>query len=76
MRERLRRCGLRSVGAIVDITNYVMLELGQPLHAFDLDEIKQKIVVRHSRKGETLNLLDGKAIQLTPETLILSLIHI
>ena len=72
MRERLRRCGLRSVGAIVDITNYVMLELGQPLHAFDLDEIKQKIVVRHSRKGETLNLLDGKAIQLTPETLIIA----
>ncbi|GIT20277.1 MAG: hypothetical protein CM1200mP39_30830 [Dehalococcoidia bacterium] len=53
MRERLRRCGLRSIGTVVDITNYVMLELGQPLHAFDLKKIKEKIVVRHSRKGET-----------------------
>ena len=72
MRERLRRCGLRSIGSIVDITNYVMLELGQPLHAFDLKEIKEKIVVRHSRKSETLDLLDGKSIQLTPETLMIA----
>lgn len=72
MRERLRRCGLRSIGAIVDITNYVMLELGQPLHAFDLKEIKEKIVVRHSEKGENLDLLDGKSIQLTPETLVIA----
>ncbi len=59
MRERLRRCGLRSIGAVVDITNYVMLELGQPLHAFDLKEINEKIVVRHSRKGETLHWYGG-----------------
>ena len=72
MRERLRRCGLRSIGSIVDITNYVMLELGQPLHAFDLKEIKEKIVVRRSRKSETLDLLDGKSIQLTPETLMIA----
>ena len=72
MRERLRRCGLRSISTVVDITNYVMLELGQPLHAFDLKEIKEKIVVRRSRKGETLDLLDGKSIRLTPETLMIA----
>jgi phenylalanyl-tRNA synthetase beta chain len=57
--ERLRRAGLRPIGAVVDVTNYVMLELGQPLHAFDNDVLEGDVVVRHARAGETLKLLDG-----------------
>ena len=57
--ERLRRSGLRPISAVVDVTNYVMLELGQPLHAFDNDKLHGDIVVRHGRDGETLKLLDG-----------------
>jgi len=57
--ERLRRAGLRPISAVVDVTNYVMLELGQPLHAFDNDILQGDIVVRHARAGETLKLLDG-----------------
>ncbi len=59
MAERLRRSGLRSISAVVDITAYVMLELGQPMHAFDNDTLQGDIVVRHARAGETLKLLDG-----------------
>ncbi|HEY8585464.1 MAG TPA: phenylalanine--tRNA ligase subunit beta [Rhodanobacter sp.] len=59
MAERLRRAGLRPLGAVVDVTNYVMLELGQPLHAFDNDTLEGDIVVRHARAGEVLKLLDG-----------------
>ncbi|MET0659457.1 MAG: YtpR family tRNA-binding protein, partial [Steroidobacteraceae bacterium] len=54
MRERLRRAGLRPVSAVVDVTNYVMLELGQPMHAFDLAVLKGAVVVRRARAGETL----------------------
>jgi phenylalanyl-tRNA synthetase beta chain len=57
--ERLRRSGLRPISAMVDIANYVMLELGQPMHAFDNDTLQGDIVVRHARAGETLKLLDG-----------------
>ena len=57
--ERLRRAGLRPISAVVDVTNYVMLELGQPLHAFDNDALHGDIVVRHARAGESLKLLDG-----------------
>ncbi|MEW9573293.1 phenylalanine--tRNA ligase subunit beta [Rhodanobacter sp. Si-c] len=57
--ERLRRAGLRPISVVVDITNYVMLELGQPMHAFDNDRLDGDIVVRHARPGETLKLLDG-----------------
>ena len=57
--ERLRRAGLRPIGVVVDVANYVMLELGQPLHAFDNDTLQGDIVVRHARAGETLKLLDG-----------------
>ncbi|HEX7814670.1 phenylalanine--tRNA ligase subunit beta [Dyella sp.] len=57
--ERLRRSGLRSISPVVDITNYVMLELGQPLHAFDNDKLEGDIVVRHGRDNEVVKLLDG-----------------
>ena len=59
MAERLRRGGVRPISAVVDITNYVMLELGQPMHAFDNDALQGDIVVRHARAGEALKLLDG-----------------
>jgi phenylalanyl-tRNA synthetase beta chain len=72
MKERLRRSGLRSLGSIVDITNFVMLELGQPLHAFDLAKVRNGIVVRHSRQGETLTLLDGTKLQLILSTLVIA----
>ncbi|MFC4762278.1 phenylalanine--tRNA ligase subunit beta [Dyella koreensis] len=62
--ERLRRAGLRPISAVVDITNYVMLELGQPLHAFDNDKLEGDIVVRHAREGETLKLLDASEAKL------------
>ncbi|MHB1271177.1 MAG: phenylalanine--tRNA ligase subunit beta [Rhodanobacter sp.] len=62
--ERLRRAGLRPISAVVDITNYVMLELGQPLHAFDNDTLQGDIVVRHAGAGETLKLLDGNEAKL------------
>ncbi len=62
--ERLRRAGLRPISAVVDITNYVMLELGQPLHAFDNDTLQGDIVVRHAHAGEKLKLLDGSEAKL------------
>lgn len=62
--ERLRRAGLRPISVVVDITNYVMLELGQPLHAFDSDTLQGDIVVRHAHAGETLKLLDGSEAKL------------
>jgi len=72
LKERLRRSGIRSISPIVDVTNYVMLELGQPMHAFDLDTIKQGIVVRQSRSGEKIALLDGSEKDLDSETLIIA----
>ncbi len=72
MQERLRRCGLRSISPVVDITNYVMLELGQPMHAFDLEEIEGHIQVRHANVDEKLTLLDGKEITLKKETLVIA----
>jgi phenylalanyl-tRNA synthetase beta chain len=64
--ERLRRAGLRPISAVVDVTNYVMLELGQPMHAFDNDTLEGDIVVRHARAGETLKILDGSEAKLDP----------
>ena len=70
--ERLRRSGLRSISAVVDVTNYVMLELGQPLHAFDNDALAGAIVVRRGRAGETLNLLDGSDAKIDPDFLVIA----
>jgi phenylalanyl-tRNA synthetase beta chain len=72
MRERLRRAGLRPLQPVVDVTNYVMLELGQPLHAFDFDKLQGSIIVRHARSGERLMLLDGREIALTPDLLVIA----
>ena len=59
MQEKLRRGGIRSIDPIVDITNFVLLEMGQPLHAFDLDHVDGAVVVRMGKEGEKLTLLDG-----------------
>ena len=72
MRERLRRAGLRPIGAVVDVTNYVMLELGQPMHAYDLRELEGAIVVRRARDGETLRLLDGRDVTLDGQVLVIA----
>ena len=72
MSERLRRCGVRVVSPIVDVTNYVMLELGQPLHAFDLHRLDGGIKVRRARAGERLTLLDEREIELRPSTLVIA----
>ena len=72
MRERLERAGLRSIDAAVDVTNYVLLELGQPLHAFDLDRLTGGIIVRECEPGEVLTLLDGTEQTLQPETLVIA----
>jgi phenylalanyl-tRNA synthetase beta chain len=72
MKEYLRRSGIRCINIIVDICNYVMLELGQPMHAFDLDRLKDKIVVRMAQPGEKLVLLDGKEISLSNEHLVIA----
>ena len=70
LRERLRRSGLRSIHPVVDITNYVMLELGRPLHAFDLARVQGGIVVRNGREGERVTLLDGRELALDSKTLV------
>ncbi|MFI8384919.1 phenylalanine--tRNA ligase subunit beta [Pseudomonas sp. NPDC079086] len=72
MVERLRRADVRSIDAAVDITNYVMLELGQPLHAFDLAEINGGIRVRMAEEGEKLVLLDGQEVSLRSDTLVIA----
>ncbi|PWC12154.1 phenylalanine--tRNA ligase subunit beta [Brenneria corticis] len=72
MREKLRRSGIRSIDAVVDVTNYVLLELGQPMHAFDLDRLDGGIVVRMAQEGETLTLLDGNQAKLGADTLVIA----
>lgn len=72
MQERLRRSGLRSISAVVDVSNYVLLELGQPMHAFDLDRLQGNIRVRHAVAGETLALLDGQTVTLQADMLVIA----
>lgn len=72
MQERLRRAGMRSLGPLVDVTNYVMLELGQPLHAFDLGRLSGGIVVRRARVGEKLELLNGVVVEPDVDTLLIA----
>ena len=72
LRERLRRCGLRSIDAGVDITNYLLLEFGQPMHAFDLDKLRGGIAVREARAGETLKLLNEREITLGEDNLVIA----
>ena len=70
--ERLRRSGIRPISAIVDITQYVMLELGHPMHAFDNDTLSGAIVVRHADVGEPLKLLDGSEATLDPSFVVIA----
>ncbi|MBS7824362.1 phenylalanine--tRNA ligase subunit beta [Wohlfahrtiimonas chitiniclastica] len=72
MTERLRRAGVRPHGILVDITNYVMLELGQPLHAFDADKLAGNIHVRQSAQGESITLLNGDTVTLKANTLLIA----
>lgn len=78
LRERLEVCGLQSINNVVDAANYVMLELGQPLHAFDWDKLntrrqqRKTIVVRRAKKGERIETLDKKTYELTPGVLLIT----
>lgn len=73
LRRRLALCGLRSLSNIVDITNYVLLEMGQPMHAFDRDFLKDgKIVVRRAAEGEKITTLDGREFTLGPSNLLIA----
>lgn len=72
MVEKLRRGGVRAISPVVDVTNYVLLELGQPMHAFDLGKLSGGIVVRMAAEGETLELLDGQTVSLRADTLVIA----
>ena len=72
MQERLRRSGLRSLGPVVDVTNYVLLELGQPMHGFDLNKLSGSIQVRFTKNTEKLTLLDGQEVTLADGTLVIA----
>lgn len=72
MVERLRRSGIRSIDPVVDVTNYVLLELGQPMHGFDLDTLKGKIIIRRAEANEELTLLDGQTLKLDSSVLVIA----
>jgi phenylalanyl-tRNA synthetase beta chain len=72
MKQRLERAGQRSISALVDVTNYVMLELGRPLHVYDLDKLKGGIDVRYGRKGEKLKLLNEQTVELDESVLAIT----
>ncbi len=72
IQERLRRAGVRCISPVVDVTNYVMLELGQPLHAYDLGRLQGGIVVRFASENERLTLLDEREIEMTPDVLVIA----
>ena len=72
MRRNLALCGLRSISNVVDITNYVLLEIGQPMHAFDMDQLQErKIIVHRAKPGEKIQTLDEKEFTLNPENLVI-----
>jgi phenylalanyl-tRNA synthetase beta chain len=70
--ERLRRSGIRPIHPVVDVTQYVMLELGQPMHAYDLPRLAERIEVRHAHAGEKLELLDGRLVELERQVLVIA----
>lgn len=72
MRERLRRAGVRSISPVVDVTNYVLLELGQPMHAYDLNRLHNEIRVRLAKPGEKITLLDGRTVEAQPDVLFIT----
>ena len=73
MVERLESVGLRSINNVVDVTNFVLMELGQPLHTFDLNKLAGKrVVVRRAKKGEKLTVLDGTAVELDEKNLVIA----
>lgn len=72
IQEKLRRAGVRSINAIIDITNFVMLEMGQPMHAFDLNKLKQGITVRFAKEKESLTLLDDQNIKMSTDDLVIA----
>ncbi|MCK7592810.1 phenylalanine--tRNA ligase subunit beta [Pseudomarimonas salicorniae] len=72
MAERLRRCGIRPISLLVDVTQYVMLEIGQPMHAFDADTLRGPVGVRKARDGETLKLLDEREVKLDEGFLLIT----
>lgn len=72
MKQKLERSGVRSIDPVVDVTNYILLELGQPMHAFDLDKLSGGIVVRRAEQGEKLTLLDGQEVKLNADTLAIT----
>lgn len=72
MRERLRRAGIRSISPVVDVTNYIVLELGQPMHAYDLTKLHEGIHVRMARTGEPVALLDGRTVDLQDDVLVIA----
>ena len=72
LQERLRRCGIRSIHPVVDITNYVLLEFGQPMHAFDLTALSGKVTVRRAQAGESLKLLDEQTVALDERFLVIA----
>jgi phenylalanyl-tRNA synthetase beta chain len=72
LREKLRRSGIRSIDSVVDVTNFVMLELNQPMHAYDLDRLDNSITVRLSKGGEQMTLLDGSSVDLLEGTTLIT----
>src|SRR5690606_30318670 len=72
MTSRLERAGLRSISPVVDVTNYVLLELGQPMHAYDARRVQGTLRARHARAGETLTLLDERTLELTSDILVIA----
>ncbi len=72
LRERLRRAGVRSISPVVDITNYIVQELGQPMHAYDLDKVQGGLTARLAKSGENCELLDGRTVDLQPDMLVIA----